>query len=140
MLTLKPTPYKASVNSSLLKHLVFMGCFDDVAPDMIFDQLTDKDIKSYLKSFTQTKNRIYDSTFLKEAIINLNFPVNIRDSSAQITTYCADVFERFDAMGNEVFKTGNLKDTNKLLFELTKPSALKDAMFERIKVKAGMEK
>lgn len=138
--TLKATPYKASVDRSLLKHLVFMGCFDDVSPGVEFEELTDNDIEKYLRSLLTNKDNTHDPTRLKEAMVGLKFPVNIRDSAARITTYCADVFERLDAIGYEDFKTENPKHTIKILLDRIKPPALKSAMFERIKVEAGLEK
>lgn len=139
MPALKATPYNASVDRSLLKHAVFIKCFDDVNPDVTIDQFTNEDTERYLKSLIQNKDNIDDPTRLKEAMVELKFPANIRDPSARIKTYCADVFERLIAMSYEHFKTENPKHTLKILRGRIKQFALKNAMFEQIKIEPELE-
>lgn len=46
--SLEVTSYKESVDHSLLKHLAFIGCFGNVAPDVTFETLTRENIAVYL--------------------------------------------------------------------------------------------
>lgn len=62
------------------------------------------------------------------------FPVSISDPVARITTYCADVFERLDAIGNRELKSESLKHMIKTLLQRAKPPALNIALEERLKV------
>lgn len=77
---------------------------------------------------------------MKEEIVSLIFPVNIRDPSPLITTYCADVLERLDTMDYEDFKTENPRQMIKIVLKHVKPLALKNVMFERVKVEAALGK
>lgn len=133
------TPYTASVDRSLLKHLLFMGSFDEIAPDATVESLTNEQIKSYLDSLVQNKDA-YEPARLREALAGLSFPVKITDPTARIMTYCADAFERLDAVGYGDFKSENPKHMIRLLLDRIRPPALKTAMEERLKVEAGLEK
>lgn len=138
--SLQVTPYKASAHHLLLKHLEFMSCFDGLAPEVTFNTLTSDNIEKYLKSLVKNTDQVYDPTQLRDTMVGLKFPVSIRVPAARITTYCADVFERLDSIDCDDFNTENPKHTITLLLERAKPSALKTAMFERIKVEFGLEK
>lgn len=138
--SLQETPYTASIDRSLLKHLVFMGSFDDVDPNITYETVTSENIKDYLKNLVKNTDKLYDPTRLRDAMAGLKFPGSIRDPAARIITYCADVFERLDAVGYGEFKTENPKHTIKILLERVRPPALKNAMHERLKVEPGLEK
>lgn len=113
-----------------------MGNFDDVGPDVNFENLTSENIEQYLRSLVLNKHQIYDPTGLREAMAGLKFLIRIHDPPARITTYCADIFERLDAVVYGEFKTENPKRTIKLLIERIIPPAMNSAMQERVKVEA----
>lgn len=133
-------PYTASIDRTLLKHLVFMGAFDEIQENATVETLSDVHIKTYIDSLVTTSEDEVDPSRIREALKGLKFPVKIASPSARIMTYCADVFERLDAVGYGDFKTNNPKHMIKLLLEGIRPPALKTAMEERIKVEAGLEK
>lgn len=83
---------------------------------------------------------IYDQTQLLDVLAGLKFSATIRDPSARITTYCADIFESLDEIGYGDFETENLKHTIYLIFERPKPPTLKSAMVVHLKVDAGLKK
>lgn len=58
-------PYKLlrlSVDDSLLKHLILIGSFDEVAREVSFDDLTGEYIERYLRSLLESTDQIYDPT------------------------------------------------------------------------------
>lgn len=128
---LQPSLYTASDDRSMLKHLVFMGKFDDVAPS--------ENIKDYLLSLVNDKELGYDPGRLREAMAGLKFSINIADLAAPITTYCANMFERPDAVGYGELRTENPKHNICLLRNRIRPSALNISMEKRLKVDAALE-
>lgn len=144
MPSLQSTPCTASVDRSLLKHLIFMGNFDDVTLDATIGSLTGENIKDYLLSLINNKgnkeDQVYDPVRLCEAMAGLKFPSNIVDPAARITAYCADISERLDAIGYWKFKAENPKHTIRLLLDLIRPSALTTAMKEWMTAGAALKK
>lgn len=59
---------------------------------------------------------------------------------APIMRYCADVFERLDAIGYGEFRKNNQKQMRELLLEGTRLFDLNTGIKERFKVEAGLEK
>lgn len=86
--TLQLTPCEASIDLSLLKHLVFMGCFEEVSPDETVQSLTEKDIKKYIHSLVQDKGQEHDLARLLEVMAWMKFPVSISDSTANHNLLC----------------------------------------------------
>lgn len=66
--TLRNTPYTASIDRSLLKHLVFMSCFDDISPEAIVESQNSELIKEYLLSFVKNKKIMHDPARIREAM------------------------------------------------------------------------
>lgn len=62
----------------------------EAALGVTFDSLTNELIEIYSKSLIPNKDKTYDPRTVKEAPFGLNFPFNIKDSSARITKHCAD--------------------------------------------------
>lgn len=97
-LSLQFTSNNASGYQSLLKHLSFMGCFDDTAPKVTFEELMSKNIEVYYRALLKNTNNMYYPTQLRDALAGLKSPACISDPSARITTYYADIFERQGAI------------------------------------------
>ena len=72
--------------------------------------------------------------------MGLKFPTGIVDPSTRITTYCADVFERLEAVGYGEFKTANSKHTIRILLKIVRPVALKTSMEQRLQDETGLDK
>lgn len=138
-LTLKLTPYTASIDRSLLKYLVCMRSFDEIAPDATAETLTSETIKIYLKSQTNNKNEIQNLSLVGEAMAGLKFPTSIRYPIACITTYFAEMLEHLNPMGCRVFKIEKPKHTIKLLLDRLRPPPLKSPMKYRLKLEAGLQ-
>lgn len=134
------TPYMASIDRSLFKHMVFMGGSDQINPEATPESLTPEQIKGYLLEQVQQKNAPPDLRHSWEAMKGLKFPCSIMDPAALITTYCADVFKSLDAIGYSEFRSENPKYTIKWLLEQIKLSALKLTMEDHVKVETGLEK
>lgn len=64
----------------------------------------------------------YDSARLQEAMAGLKVPSYTTDLNARTTIYCADVYERLDAIGYGEFTTKNPEYTIKLILESTCPA------------------
>lgn len=92
------TPYTASIHRSLLKHHVFMGNFDDIDSEGTVESLTSEQIKGYLLVFIRNEDTWHDRAQIREAMEGLTFPTEFTDPASRITTYCADKFERLDAI------------------------------------------
>lgn len=122
--TLSMVPYSASIDRTLLRHLVFIVAFDDTAPDTTVESLADENVEVYERGPVPTSQDEVDPAHILEALKSVKFPVKIRDSSALITTYCADEFKRLDAIGYGEFERQNPKHTIKLLLEGFCPQAL----------------
>lgn len=86
------------------------------------------------------KQRLCRPSCICEVLNGLTFRAKIAGPSARIMTYCADVFERLDAIGYGEFRNDNPKHMIKLLLDGVRPLALKTAVEDRIKVEAGLEK
>lgn len=97
-------PYKASTNRACLKILIIMRRFDEINPIETVNQLTIEQIMEYLLSFVRNKVQVHDPALMHEAMVKLKFTSNIKDSSACITKYCTDVFQRLDTIGLKDFK------------------------------------
>lgn len=138
--SLTVTPYRASIDRALLNHLVFMGEFETIAPNTEAKQLTDEHVEKFIRGLETTDESEVDPAGLKEALVGLIFPTKISDPSARIITYCADVFERLEAVGYREFKTLNPKHTIRILLDNVRPVALKTAMEQSVKVEAGLDK
>lgn len=93
MQSLQLTPYTTRIDRSLLKDLVLMRHFEDIATDETVDTLTRADIKTYLLSLVKPKDQERDPKHLREGMAGCRFPASIGSPSARITTYCADLFE-----------------------------------------------
>lgn len=132
LLSLQPTSYTASVDRSLLKHLVLMVNVDDVAPDANVDSLTSESTKHYMFSLVNTEDQVHDPVRLYEAMASLMYPSNLAGPVAYITTYCADIFERLGAFGFGELQTENPKHTICLLLDRIRPPALKTAIEEKV--------
>lgn len=76
-----------------------MGIFDEVYPNVTLKERTSESIETYFRGLNSNADQAHDPTRLREAITGLKFPVNIRNPTARIKTYSADVFERLDAVG-----------------------------------------
>lgn len=137
--SLQVTPYKVSVGQSLLKHLSFMGCFDDFAPDVTFEGHTSENIEAYLRTLVKNTDHNYYPTHLRDALAGLKFPAGIGDPSARKAICCADIFDRLDTIWYGDIRIDNPKHTIHLLLVRLKPQALKPAMFLSLKVEAGLE-
>lgn len=92
-------------------------------------------MRAYLEILIKNKNEINKHLRLREAMAGLKLPSSITYPTARISTCCANVLERLDAIGYGDFKTENAKHTIKLLLECIRSPALKSAMEERLKVK-----
>lgn len=58
--SLHTVPYTASIDRSLLKHLVFMRNFDDIDPKATMELQTSEPIKYYLLCLVQSVNQSHD--------------------------------------------------------------------------------
>lgn len=85
-------------------------------------------------------DQIHDPARLCKAMLGLNFAENVTDPAEGIKSYCADVFERPEAIGCEECETKNRKHTIEILLVGALPMALESAIEESVKVETGLEK
>ena len=85
--TLKSLPYSASVDQSLLKNLVFMGKFDEIAADpSSVSTLEDKEIEEYVKSLVnRSEQEGFDGSTIEKALNGCEMPMSITDADARVT-------------------------------------------------------
>lgn len=82
----------------------------------------------------------YDPAVINRALDGLRFPVEVSNAAARITSYCAQFFERLEAVGYEDFRDENPKQTIHLLLQRVQPSALKSKMLQKVKYDPALEK
>jgi len=83
--SLKPLPYTASIDRSLLKQVFVIGKLDTIAPDAVtISDLTDDNIKAYIKSLIVAPGTSKaDPTVIKKALQGFSMPMNIEDADAR---------------------------------------------------------
>lgn len=137
--SLKPVLLTASIDRSLLRSLIYMGEFEDIAPGVTAKTITEEQLSKFMFSLVRRSDEGYDPTVVNNALEGLKFPVNITDARARITSYCASFFELLEAVGYEDFRDDNPKQTINLLLQRVQPSALKQKMFQRVKYERALE-
>ncbi|MEM1369510.1 MAG: hypothetical protein AAGG02_16175 [Cyanobacteria bacterium P01_H01_bin.15] len=140
--SLSMLPYSASIDRSLLKSLFFMGKFDTIAPKVTeAKDLSDTHIQMYITSIVSSTTREgVDPSVIDQALASLEIPTTIKDPAARITQYCADSFERLEAIGYGDFRDTNSKFTVKLMLRKFSPKVLKQEMTRRVQYDDYLEK
>lgn len=111
-----------------------------VDPEATEESLMDQYINPYLLRLVHQRNQSHDPVLLREAMNQLEFPSYTTYPNARITTYCAEIFERLDAIGYGEFKTKNPKHTIKLIIEMIRTQALRAFIGDRVNAELGLEK
>lgn len=140
MPSLTPVALVASIDRSLLRSLIYMGELEKVAPGVSANNVTDDQLGEYIKSLVRRDGSDYDPGVVSSVLAELKFPTGIRDARARITSYCAEFFERLEAVGYENFREDNPKQTAKLILQRIQPAALKQKMFQRMNYDQSLEK
>lgn len=140
--SLSALPYKASIDRTLLKNLLFMGKFDEIAKDATeASQLSDDEIKTYIESLVSgATSRDVHPSVIEKALQSWQMPTAIGNAEARITHFCADLFERLEAIGCGSFRETNPKKTVSLMINRIQPHKLKREMRKRISYDEGLER
>ena len=131
---LKPLPYQASIDRSLLKNLLFMGDFEEFAPDAeTVEEISNDQIKSFIESKVSFDDEEEaNPQVILNALKGLRMPMHITNPKARVSQYCNEFLERLDAVGYGAFKTKNPKKTIELLASKVYPTKLKNEMKRRL--------
>lgn len=64
-----------------------MGAFDETAPDVTIENITDEDIEAYIKYTVKPDTQECEPALIREALSTLNFTNTVSDASEKITTH-----------------------------------------------------
>ena len=87
--TLTFTPYTSCIDRKLLKHMLMLGEFDEIAPDKTADQLTSTHVKTFIESFIKKPESGYDPKCIEKALEGFRMPLHIADPSARILQFAS---------------------------------------------------
>lgn len=114
--------------------------FDEIAPDVTVDNVSDDHIEKYIKSIIKPGAGDNEPALIRQALSMLSFPTSVSNESARITTYCGECFDQIEEVGYGKFREDNTKHTISLLLKNGQPGAIRWEMLERLKVEPEMEK
>ncbi len=113
--TLKAASYAVSVDAGLLKTLVFLGEFDNIAPNVPAEELQSDHIKKYVESLVSATTSGFDPKVVENALKGLRVTMSIAEPKSRMLQYVNDFFQRLEVVGYGEFRTKNPKNTVELL-------------------------
>jgi len=84
---------------SLLRNLLLLGDFDEIAPDKTIKTLTDEQLEEFMHSLVKFLGSGFDREVIDQAFSSLKMPAGIANREARITHFCSDYFDRLTAVG-----------------------------------------
>lgn len=84
--SLQLTPYKASIDRSLPKHVMFIGCSGDADPESMAEFPSDKQIEDCFLWIFHESNHLQNPARLLEAMDGLKFLAHVTDYSMRSRT------------------------------------------------------
>ena len=138
--TLTAASYNVSIDSELLQTMVFLGKFDDIAPDVEAADLTSDHVKTFIDGLVKASTSDFDPKVVDNVLKGIRVQMSIADPEARMLHYVNDFFKRLNSVGYGAFKKENPKKTVELLCKNLFPAQLRDAMKERVEYDVTLEK
>lgn len=82
--SLKPASFAVSIDPGLLETMVFLGEFDDIAPDTEPGDLTSEEIEKFIQSLVKSSRTGFDPNVIEGALRGLRVPARISDPKARM--------------------------------------------------------
>lgn len=96
--------YRVSIDPSLLKRMVYLGRFDDIAPSISEKYLTEAHINKLIEGLWQNLDEGFGSKLIDDALCKLSINMSISDPQACVFQLSHSVFERLSSIGYEKFR------------------------------------
>lgn len=125
-----------------MKSIFFIGKFDSVTPGVgSANDLTDAQADAYVRGIIRDASAAgADPTVIEKALDRFKMQMQVANSDAPVTLFCADFFERLERTGCASFRDTNPKKAIKLLSNRMQPPTMKKEMQKRILYDVNHEK
>lgn len=138
--TLTVAPFTASIDRTLLKQLVFLGEFDEIALNKSAEELSFKEIKQFVDGIVRKLSSGFDPQCIEKALKGLQMPMHIADPHARVLHFASCFFEQLKQIGYGEFCTENHEKRTDLLCERLLPPKLREIMETKLEHDKALKK
>lgn len=130
----------ASIDRTLLKHMVLLDEFDEIAPKIDAEDPTFDDVKTFIYGFPKKPTSGFKSHSIDKAGQGLQMVMYIACPESRVLHFVSYLFERLGQIGYGKFCTGNPKKVTELIFDHLAPILLRTLIHQHLEYDKGLQK